>query len=471
MEVSVLENPLIEEIKRFISLTPPFDLLDDSDLFMLASSVRVSYHPRGETIFSATTTEPPRMLFIVFRGAVRLTDPKTPEGFEILMNGDILRPISSCLGVPFRPNAESEEDTILYEIPEELFEKLFEKNREFQRFFLACLSSRFAKTSTVRLEKPSAYCLAVTTVKDLSMKEPVTIDAENTIQEAVMKMSGKGISSVIVLKDDKPVGIITDTNVKRAVSQGFNPNAKASEHMSSPVQSVDTDSNCLEAFSQMLRHSIKHLAVLEGGKLRGVITLQDLMFLEFCNPYYVMLDIDMATSLEQLAQVKARTEGLARQLLNRALDFQHISSFFTLITDRLILRTILMAISKVGGSSKFSLIGFGSLGREELTVEPILNFGIIYDDDIDEVEKRRITEIGRLSSEMLQEIGYSTNRWASLPNDLNWCKSSSKWEEFFVSSVEKNANKFSSELLDFRPIYGEEKYVETLRKRIISMFS
>lgn len=472
-QFSTVENPLVGEIKRFISHIPPFNMLDDEDLLLIARSVKVTYHPRREVIFSTKTKEPLRRLFIIFKGAVKLTDPKSMETVELLTAEDIFGVTSLLMKRPPFLDAEALEDTILYEIPEEVIERIFKKNDEFLRFFLAALRSRAAKTSTVRVEKPWFYPLAETEIRDLLMRGPVTCDMKSSIREAVRKMSEEGVSSIIVIKGDRPIGIITDADVKRFIAKGISLDKRVYELMSSPIWSIDVNSSCLDAFLEMLKHNVKHLVVLEGPKLRGVITMRDIMLQEFYNPYYIVRDIDKATSLEELARAKGRMEGLARQLLNRALDFQHISGFITLVTDKLIRKTIQMAISEAGGSPEFSFIGFGSLGREELTIESDIDSGIVYDDDVDEEGRERILKAGKLSIDMLKKIGYLGCEGGFTAENPKWCKPISKWIEFFegLMKISRDTNLLLLNiLLDFRSIYGNETYVKKLRRLVISLF-
>ena len=468
-----MKNPVVEEIKRFLASTPPFNMLNSRDLYNLAKSVKISYYPRRSMIFSSEMKRPLDKLFVILKGSVSLTDPKTMEVVELLTQGDIFGVTSFLMRTPPFLNAEAVEDTILYEIPRDVFEPILKENNEIYRFLIGALRSRAAKTATVRTEKPWYYPLAHTKIRDIVLKKPVTCSIKSTLREAIEKMYQEGVSSIVIVKDDHPLGIITDTDIKRIVALDLNLNRRVDSFMSSPVWTVDYEASCLDAYMQMLKHNIKHLVVLEKGRIKGVITMRDIMLQEFYNPYYMIRDIEKMSTLEDLARTRGRLEGLAQQLLNRALEFHHISNLITLITDKLINKVISMAKEEVGYTSNdFSFMGFGSLGRKELTIESDIDSGIVFEDGIGEKGRSKILELGKCIMKMLKEIGYLGCEGGFSVDNPKWCKSVSEWLEFFQELTTSPSDKnilLLNILLDFRNVYGREDYVRKLRREVISL--
>lgn len=461
-----MRNPLVEEIKRFISSIPPFNMLAEKDLEFLASSMKVSYHPRRSFVFTSELKRPLDRVFIILKGSIRLVDPKTDEVVELLTPGDVFGVTSFLMRAPPFLNAEALEDVILYEIPRKIMEQIFESNEEVRKFFFQALRNRAMKAVTVRIERP-LYPLSECKIRDIPLKRPIVCSLKETVKEAIQKMYLNGVSSVVVVKDEYPVGIITDSDVKRIVASGISVNSRVDMIMSSPVWTIDVDSSCLDAYMKMLKYNVKHLVVLEDKKLKGVITMRDLILQEFYNPYYIMKDIEKANTLEDLARIKGMLEELTQQLLNRGLEFHHITYFITYVTDSLIAKVIKMTGIPV--SEGFSFMGFGSLGRKELTMESDIDSGIIYDEQLE--EKGRVLELGRKTIGILKKIGYLKCEGGFSADNPKWCRSIGSWEEFFdrLTKSPKEINiLLLNILLDFRNIYGNEGYVKKLRGRVLS---
>jgi len=115
-------------------------------------------------------------------------------------------------------------------------------------------------------------------VKDIMTKPVVTIDESKTVKFAgeLMKKTRKG--TLIVTRKNKPVGIITDSDMIRKI---IAKNAKPSELrvkviMSKPLVTIKPDDDIVEATRKMKRSNIKRLPVVEGGKVVGVLSLTDI---------------------------------------------------------------------------------------------------------------------------------------------------------------------------------------------------
>lgn len=116
-------------------------------------------------------------------------------------------------------------------------------------------------------------------VRDFMSTNVKTVRTDATVKEAVSKMNKFRIGSIIVMEGKRPVGIITERDIlERIVEPCMEPTAiKAKEIMSSPVISASPDINIEDAARLMATKKIKKLAVIENGKLVGIVTSMDLM--------------------------------------------------------------------------------------------------------------------------------------------------------------------------------------------------
>jgi CBS domain-containing protein len=113
-----------------------------------------------------------------------------------------------------------------------------------------------------------------------AMSSPViTVDGETNVRDSAMLMTNKGIGSLIVLEDGKPVGIVTKRDmIKRVVSECKDPcGTKIRDIMTSPVITTSKDVGILSAMRTMREHQISQLLVLDGDRMAGVISERDLV--------------------------------------------------------------------------------------------------------------------------------------------------------------------------------------------------
>lgn len=117
-------------------------------------------------------------------------------------------------------------------------------------------------------------------IKDLMTKNVITINMEQTIVDAAKIMVDSGsIGCLVVTDNGNVVGILTERDIiTRCVAKGSDPaKTKISEIMSSPVVSIDPESDIVDAAKIMVSKMIRRLPVLEGNKLVGIITTYDLV--------------------------------------------------------------------------------------------------------------------------------------------------------------------------------------------------
>lgn len=119
-------------------------------------------------------------------------------------------------------------------------------------------------------------------VRDVMTKDPRVVRRDTSVQEVVATMAKFDISSVIIVEDERPVGIVTHKDiVSKVVLPRLPPDAlKAREIMSSPVVKINEDASIEEAAALMAKKRIKKLIVVSSvgvDKLVGIITSTDIV--------------------------------------------------------------------------------------------------------------------------------------------------------------------------------------------------
>ena len=115
-------------------------------------------------------------------------------------------------------------------------------------------------------------------VRDIMTKDLLTISEKDTALKAVQLMSEKGVSSLIVLSDNQPIGIITERDfIKKICLKELKlSSVKVGDMMSKIRTSASPDTSIDVAVQRMVNNRIRRLPIIDNGKLVGIITVTDL---------------------------------------------------------------------------------------------------------------------------------------------------------------------------------------------------
>jgi len=117
-------------------------------------------------------------------------------------------------------------------------------------------------------------------VRDVMSSPVITVDEDATVDKAAQLMAKGHIGCIIVTsKEEKPLGIITETDfVTRVLAKNIQPRKlTAKEVMTSPLITVDPDETLSETARRMSQLNIRRLGVMYKGKLVGIISSKDIL--------------------------------------------------------------------------------------------------------------------------------------------------------------------------------------------------
>ena len=115
-------------------------------------------------------------------------------------------------------------------------------------------------------------------VSDIMKKTVISIDETKTIKEAASLMNKAKIGSIIITKDNIPVGILTERDfVTKIAVEEISLSVSLSQVMIKPLLVVAPNQTVWEAAEIMNNMQVHRLAVQEGNKIIGMITTTDLI--------------------------------------------------------------------------------------------------------------------------------------------------------------------------------------------------
>ncbi len=116
-------------------------------------------------------------------------------------------------------------------------------------------------------------------VSDIMSNPVITIDVETSVKEATRSMIDNKIGSILVTKQGKPLGIVTERDlIERIVEPSRDPSkTKIKEIMSAPLITISKETGILVAMRKMREYEISRLVVMDDDTLLGIISEKDIV--------------------------------------------------------------------------------------------------------------------------------------------------------------------------------------------------
>jgi len=125
----------------------------------------------------------------------------------------------------------------------------------------------------------------MTMLRDLMSTRVALTSPETSVAEAAVSMVKANIGSAVVMQGRFLAGIITERDVLRSAASGEDlREARVADWMTPDPQSVSPDTSVEEAAEIMLKHGFRHLPVVEGRTVCGVVSLRDLFATRIRRP-------------------------------------------------------------------------------------------------------------------------------------------------------------------------------------------
>jgi CBS domain-containing protein len=475
---------IIDDVAGFLGRVPAFRLLGAGELRDLASNVLVDFSPAGTPML--TEGGPPsEFLQIVVSGGVRVTLPHG-EGGEVLVDyrgeGAAIGYLSIFSGDRSRVNVTAVEDTVCYLIPREVFLGLLERRGDLREFFTRTfittyMDKAFGDLRTASLARGGGEQLLFTTpLGSLPTRAPVAAAPGISIREAATIMSRNRVSSLVLTDEGAaPVGIVTDRDLReRVAAAGRDCGEPIGSVMSTVGLTAGPGDLCFDALVTMLRGNVHHLPVLEGGRLRQVVTNHDLMLLIGSSPLAVVREIDGQQDVAGLARAARKIDGLIGMLLKDGARAGNIARVITEINDRLVHRALEIAGRELGPAPvPWSWLVFGSEGRREQAYKTDQDNAVVYADPRDAEQARQALDWFALFTprvrDALERCGFPPCPAGYTAANPSWCRPLESWKHLFsswIANPDAQAVLRALILFDFRPLREGDGMAGELRAHL-----
>jgi len=471
---------LKDEIIDFFENVMPFNRLSRDTIGGMVDTISMEYYPKGEQILQQDGP-PSEFLGVIKKGGVKVFQTSGTDE-EVVVDlrgeGEHFGMLSLLSGDRSRNNVVTIEDTICYNVPKKTVLAVLKENPEVNEYFLKSffvnlLDKTYEETRKAYTGGTTGEQLLFSTkIKEIVRTEPKTIGPDVTIQQAAVDMASQKISSLVVVDSaGTPLGMVTDRDFReKVVAEARDVSQPVKAIMNTPIISIDSEDNCFEALLRMIRHRIHHILVLEGGKLKGMLTNHDFMLLQGSSPTILVKEIGQIKTIEELQDTAPKFYKAVSSLLRHGARPHNITGLITELMEK-ITNTVVDIFEEEKGRPPvpYTFFYFGAGGRHELTLSFKIKMGVVYQDVASSEQQKAAEAYFALLAETLNKSMLACDlagkdRCLKAENIQAW----SAWQDLFKKWGTGAGTGRDSSFFDMRAIRGEHDMVNSLRQYLIT---
>lgn len=482
-----MKNTISERVADFLKGFPPFSSLTLNQLEGLSFEVSILYKPINSVVFAKGET-PHEFFYVVHKGAIALSSKDVNNILDIYDEGDVfgLRPLMA--NENYELNAKAKEESILYAIPIKDFKPLALANPEVGSFLIQSFASNTKnpyseKYQDTFFQEPEQEILETTNLLDFQTVQyatnVVTCQENTPIKELAKTMTENNIGSILVVRDNRPLGIITDKDLRNKVFTEKIPiSGCAKQVMTTPVITYPKNLTITQAQIAMMKSDIGHLCLTMDGtpdsEVVGILSRHDIMLALGNNPTVLMRAIKRSVSIEDLRGLRHGISNLLNAYLNQNIPIRLVSKIIAELKDASVKRAIQIIIDDMEEAPpvKFAWLTMGSQGRAEQLLNTDQDNAIIYEDVPEKKREKTATyflKLGQMVTKALNAMGYEYCPAEMMASNPLWCHSIGEWKEvtdFWISHPGPDEVLLSSIFFDFSVAFGDKSLATQLSDHI-----
>ncbi len=117
---------------------------------------------------------------------------------------------------------------------------------------------------------------------DAMTVQPIFVRSDDSLEYCAKEMDHHHVGAILVKDEEDVLGLLTEQDIVRnCIAKGINPlDKKVMDYMERELHTITPDVDIFEALIKMRDSNIRHLPVVDGKKLLGLLTLKDILKIE-----------------------------------------------------------------------------------------------------------------------------------------------------------------------------------------------
>ena len=209
-------------------------------------------------------------------------------------------------------------------------------------------------------------------LEDVINKSPVSVDVETSITVAAQIMTNQKVSSLLVTREDKLIGIITDRDLRsRVVATSLDIHHPVSHIMTPNPAQIMGNRTLFDALALMTERNIHHLPVIDQQTLvpLGMVTASDIIRHQRGNVLFIIGELSKAENLYELTRLSWQLPHYFSAHAKKAGDYDIAGKILSQATD-IMTRKLIGFFQQANGKAPmmFAWLVYGSQAREDQTM-------------------------------------------------------------------------------------------------------
>jgi len=265
------------------------------------------------------------------------------------------------------------------------------------------------------------------------------------------------------------IGILTDHDLRnRVLAEGLPASTSVGGLIDARPITIQSDESVYEAMLRMLRNNIHHLPILHRRRPIGVLHLSDIVRYETRSSLYLVDNIFRQPSVGGLAAMKKDVRGAFVRMVNEDDNSQMVSSSLSTIGRAFTRRLLELAEEELGPPPvPYCFMALGSMARNEQSIVTDQDNALVLDDSFDpEQHDAYFLTLARRVSDGLAACGYSYCKGDIMATNPRWRQPLRVWQQYFSDWIDNPSAErllHSSIFFDLDSVYGDEAFVERLQ--------
>jgi CBS domain-containing protein len=459
----------MDDLDTFLAGHPPFDTLAREQLHELAAEATLHEQAPGDVIL-VEDGRPATGMWVVVSGSM-----------DVVHSGEVVQVLEpgECFGHPSLLTGMAPAFTVRAREPSSclLFAPRAARRVLATEAGVAYVAGSLRKRLTRAGHTVHGLHEVGTTPVSAIMRPPVYAEAQDTVRSAARRLGEDHLQALLVAMPDGTVGILTDADVRAAVADGrVSADAPAHALARAPAPTVPVRQLAIEATVDMLAAGVEHVAVVDGGRVCGVLAAADLLGLDANSPIGLRHTILGATGAEALAQAVSRLPQLFLTLSRAGVPSRDLGRVLTLAHDAVVARLIDFSLWSHGPAPlPWAWLDMGSAARREFTLASDQDNALAYARPVPgteltpEAADRYFERLGHDVNEGLERCGIGLDNNGVMARNRRWRMSKPDWLRTFdecLTQPDESHLVRATVAFDFRPAAGGLAVVSELTARI-----
>lgn len=315
--------------------------------------------------------------------------------------------------------------------------------------------------------------LMSTPVRQLLVHAPVTASPQKSIRAVAELMREQQVSSVMLVERGHLFGLVTDRDLRnRVLAEGLDPRLPVLEIATLAPLSIQATAPGFDALLLMARHNIRHVPVMDGATLVGMITATDVAAQHSTSAVVLAGDIHRQSSLAGLVRAAGKVTALQKHLAAAGASAYSTGHIVTAITDAITSRLLHLGEARFGPAPvDFAWVAAGSQARHEQTARSDQDNCLVLDDAFDAAAHGPYFEqLARWVCDGLAACGYVHCPGDMMAMTAQWRLPRRAWAELFqrwVNTPDPTALMLTCVFFDVRTVVGPAELLDSLRAQTL----